>query len=53
MNNKNKMKEMLILCTKYLHCTFVSRTYVQTDNAAMGSPLGPVFADIFMIEFKN
>ena len=36
---KNEMKEMLILCTKNVHFTFESRTYVQTDGVAMGSPL--------------
>ena len=47
------MKEMLILCTKNVHFTFESRTYVQTDSVAMGSPLGPVFVDIFMFELEN
>ena len=36
---KNEMKEMLILCTKNVHFTFESRTYVQTDGVAMASPL--------------
>ena len=51
--SKNEMKEMLILCTKKDHFTFESRTYVQTDGVAMSSPLGPVLADIFMIELEN
>ena len=34
---KNEMKEMLILCTKNVHFTFESRTYVQTDGVVMGS----------------
>ena len=46
---KKEIKEMLILCMKKVHFTFESRTYVQTDGVAMGSPLGPVSADIFMI----
>ena len=50
---KNEMKEMLILCTKNVNSTFESRTYVQTHSVAMGSPLGPVLADIFMIELEN
>ena len=50
---KNEMMEMLILCTKNVHFTFESRTYVQTDCAAIGSPLGAVLVDIFMIELEN
>ena len=44
---------MLILCTKNVHFTFESRTYVQTDGVTMGSPIEPVLADIFMIELEN
>ena len=47
------MKEMLILCTKNVYYVFESRIYVQTDGIAMGSPLGPVLADIFMIQLEN
>ena len=47
------MKEMLILCTKNVHYIFESRIYVQTDGIALGSPLGPVLADIFMIQLEN
>ena len=49
---KNKMKEMLMFCTKNVHFTFESRTYVQADGVAMGSPLGPVLADVFIIELE-
>ena len=42
-----------ILCSKNVHCAFESRTSVQTDGVAMGSPLGPVLADIFMMELEN
>ena len=50
---KNETKEMLILCTKNVHFTFESRTYVPTDVVAMASPLGLVLADIVMIELEN
>ena len=50
---KNEMKEMLILCTKSVHFTFESRTYVQTADVSMGSPLGPVLANVFTIELEN
>ena len=38
--------------TVCVHFTFESRTYVQTDGVDMGS-LGPVLAEIFMIELEN
>ena len=47
------MWEMLILCANYFNFTFESWTYVQTDGVAMGSPLGLVLVDIFMIELEN
>ena len=34
-------------------CTTYVQTYVQTDGVAMDSPLGPVLANIFMIELEN
>ena len=30
-----------------------SRTYLQTDGVVMGSPIGPVLQDIFMIELES
>ena len=50
---KNEVKKMLILCTRNVHFTFEFGTYVQTDGVAMGSPLGSVLADIFVIELEN
>ena len=51
--NKQEVKEMLILCTKNVHFTFNEKVYKQTDSVAMRSPLGPVLADIFMVELEN
>ena len=50
---RSELKEMLLLCTKKVHFTFNGKTYIQTDSVAMGSPLGPVLADIFMIELEK
>ena len=44
------MKELLLLCTKKVHFTFNGKIYMQVEGVAMGSPLGPVLADIFMIK---
>ena len=50
---KQKMKELLYLCTKNAHFTLNSKTYVQVDGVAMGSPLGHVLANIFMVELEQ
>ena len=47
------MKEMLTLCTKNANFTYNRKIFVQTDGVAMGSPLGPVLADIFMTELDK
>ena len=50
---KSEMKELLNLCTKSVHFTFDGNIYVQNDGIAMGSPLGPVLANIFMVELDR
>ena len=36
-----------------VHFTFDNQFYQQNDGVAMGSPVGPVLAGIFMVELKN
>ena len=50
---KSEMKKLLTLYIKNLHFSFNNEIYIQTDDAVMGSPLGPVIANIFMIELEN
>ena len=50
---KKELEELLILCTKNVHLTFSGKTFVQYDGAAMGSQLGSVLVDIFMVELQN
>ena len=50
---RSEMKELLILCTKKNHFTFDNVIKVQNDGVAMGSPLGSVLTDIFMIELET
>ena len=38
---KTVLKELLCLCTKYLHFTFNDEIYIQINYVAMGSSLGP------------
>ena len=47
------MKELLHLCTKNVYFTFNGEIYIQIDGVAMGSPLGPVLANIFMVELEK
>ena len=47
------MKDLLLLCTKNVHFSFNNDIYTQTDGVAMGSPLGPVLAGIFMVELER
>ena len=50
---RSEMKELLLLCIKNVHFTFNNDIYQQCDGVAMGSPLGPVIAGIFMAELER
>ena len=50
---KTEVKELLQLCTKNVYFTFNGEIYIQIDGVAMGSPLGPVLANIFMVELEK
>ena len=50
---RSELKEILLLCTKKVPFSFNGKTYIQTDGVAMGSTLGPVLSDIFMIELEK
>ena len=41
------------LWTKNVYFTFNNKIYIQNDDAAMGSPLGPVLAKVFMVELET
>ena len=38
---------------KNVHFSFKNDIYIQIDGVAIGSPLGPVIASIFMSELEN
>ena len=47
------MRKLLYLCPKNAHVTLNNKTYLQVDGVAMGSPLGLVLANIFMVELER
>jgi len=47
------LKKLLVICTKESHFQFNGRFYEQIDGVAMGSPLGPLFANAFMSDFEE
>ena len=49
----NELKELLLHCTKYVHFSFNDQFYLQKDGIAMGFPLGPVIAGIFLVELER
>ena len=51
--SKREMKELLYLCTKNVHFSFSSEIYMQNDGVAMGFPLAPVLANIFIVELEK
>ena len=51
--SRNEMKELLLLCTKKVYFTFNGKINMQVDGVAIESPLGPVLADIFMIQLEK
>ena len=50
---KKNMEKLLLLCTQGTPFTFNGKMYVQVDGVMMGSPLGALFANIFMCELEN
>ena len=46
------MKKLLTWCTKNVYFTFDNEIYIEIDRAAMGSPLGSVIANIFMVDLE-
>ena len=50
---KSVLKELLYLCTKHVHFKFNNEIYIQCDGVAMGSPLGPLLANIFMMSLED
>ena len=50
---KDEMKKLLILCIKNVHFLLNNEIYVQNDGVDIESPLGPILANVFMVELEN
>ena len=50
---KDSLRRLLFSCTKDIQFQFNGQMYKQIDGVAMGSPLGPLFADIFMSHLEQ
>ena len=50
---RHVLKDLLLFATKKSHFVFDGNYYDQIDGVAMGSPLGPVLANIFMCNFEE
>ena len=46
---KNEVKKLLTICTKHIHCSFNN----DNNGVMIASPLGPVLANIFMVELES
>ena len=51
--SRMEMKKLLLLCTKSIHFTFQNEIYQQRDDVAMGTPLGPVLAGVFIVHLER
>ena len=51
--NRTQLYKMLSFTLKQNHFLFDGKVYNQVDGVAMGSPLGPVMANIFMCELER
>ena len=47
------MRDLFLLCTKNVHFSFNEDIFIQAHGVAMGSPMGPVLAGIFIVELER
>lgn len=50
---RDQLKELLEIATKNQLFTFQDQLYEQVDGVAMGSPLGPLMANVFMCHIEE
>ena len=49
--SRRQFKKLLLIAAKQNHFMFEDKFYDQLDGVGMGSPLGPVLANIFSFQF--
>ena len=50
---RKDLEKLLTICTQESHFQFNEKFYDQIDGVAMESPLGPLFANVFMSNFER
>ena len=50
--SRKDMKNLLLLCTKNVHCTFGNIIHQQKGGVPMGSHFGPVLTRIFLVNLE-
>jgi hypothetical protein len=50
---RSQFRSLLMLAVDDSYFVFNGKVYKQIDGMAMGSPLGPIFANIFLTHFEN
>ena len=51
--NRTQLKTLLQMSVCHIPFRFLDKVYIQTDGVAMGSPLGPILADLFMSKLET
>ena len=51
--SRQQMKQLLQLAVCDIPFRFMDKLYVQQDGVAMGNPLAPILADLFMIKMEE
>ena len=51
--SREQFRKLLCCCVKQNHFMYEDSVYDQVDGVSMGSPLGPVMANIFMSHFEH
>ena len=51
--DRHQLRKLLVICTQKAHFQFKGNFFDQIDGVAMGCPLGPTFAEMFMAYFEE